>query len=557
MTLRAALRHTVRGLPVPAQLWLKRVTVGVRGHDWAGAVRDLRAREQAWLDACVGSVAGAPGRKRILVLALQTSPPWSEIECGLAMALRLRGHDVRGVLCDGLLPICEMNLGVEERPSCEVCVGWRSRYPAAFGFSWPHVSAYLSPADRQAAETFVHGLSPTALPTAEFDGVPIGVFARRELQRYRRGMVFDVETDPAFRRWLVTAVMFVRLFEKLMAVESPDLVLASSGRTLQSACAMAVAASRAVRVVTWDTEATRPDGVVFSHGRPAVEIPLDEAWAVAAHTPLTVHQRARLDRFLDHWAASRTTPFPYNLTPVTDRGTIAAQLGLRPGVPLVAAFANSAWDMAVVGRDVGFSSVFDWLMALVAYARARPAIDVVIRAHPAETNVPEALRSRTPVPAVLRARCAPLPDNVKLVAGDDPVSSYVLAEMSDVAMVYSSRFGLELALRGKRPWVAGDVTYRGKGFTRDILSASDMQRLLNEDSFGETLSRSAVDLAARFAYLWFFRYVTPLPLLRPTGGHFHVETLRVLARGGDPALDRICDAVEAGLPFIDLASESV
>ncbi len=65
----------------------------------------------------------------------------------------------------------------------------------------------------------------------------------------------------------------------------------------------------------------------------------------------------------------------------------------------------------------------------------------------------------------IRGRYGPLPSNIKLVEGDSPVSSYTLADMAQVVMVYASRIGLEVALRGKRPRLAGDMTYRGKGFT--------------------------------------------------------------------------------------------
>ena len=61
-------------------------------------------------------------------------------------------------------------------------------------------------------------------------------------------------------------------------------------------------------------------------------------------------------------------------------------VGLRDGHPLLAVFANSAWDTAVLDRDVAFENMFAWLEAIVAEARRHPAVDVVIRAHPAERS---------------------------------------------------------------------------------------------------------------------------------------------------------------------------
>jgi hypothetical protein len=36
---------------------------------------------------------------------------------------------------------------------------------------------------------------------------------------------------------------------------------------------------------------------------------------------------------------------------------------------MIVAFGNSAWDMAAVDRDVGFTDMFEWLFALVDLRR--------------------------------------------------------------------------------------------------------------------------------------------------------------------------------------------
>jgi hypothetical protein len=547
------LRRAVRSLPAPAQVWLKTVDASIRDTDWAERVRSVRLREQAFIDATTQQSRRLPGRKRVLFLTLQTPSPWSGTECSLATALALRGHDVRGILCDGLLPLCEMNLGAQERPSCDVCSRWRARhYEGAFGIDCSRLTDDVSGDDHEQAVRLVEGIAPQKLSELVVDGVPVGRFARRELQRYYRGFVFDPAADPAFRQWLVSSVLIVRLLSRALEKQQPDIVVASSGRTLPSACLLSVAKARGVHAITWDTEPSHPDALVFAHDTAAVEIPLEDTWRDAADRELSREERAELHRFLRGWARSETTPFPYNPSPIEDQHTIATSLGLRSGAPLVVAFANSAWDMAVVDRNAGFASMFDWLFTLVEYARANPHVDLVVRAHPAETNVPQALKSRTPVAAEIRRRCPAVPPNVSLVEGDNPISSYALGAMAQVATIYSSRLGLELAMAGKRTWLAGQVTYRGKGFTRDIQSKEELVALLDARAFNETLSSDAVSRAERFAYLWFFQYVTRLPLLRPANQTFGLSSFRHLAPGEDAVIDNLCEAMVARGPFVRL-----
>ncbi len=239
---RASLRQAARSLPAPAQLWLKRVDAAVLGTDIVEPIRQLRLRESALIDETIARARHLPGRRRILMLTLQTPSPWSETEGGLAMALALRGHDVRGILCDGLLPVCEMNLGPHDRPDCAVCVGWRARtYEGAFGFAWPRLSRHLSDGDVEEAGAIVDRTSAADRRRLMVDGVPVGRFARRELQRYYRGFVDDPSVDPAYRPWLVSGVLMVRLLSRVLEAERPDLVVASSGRTLASASLVALA----------------------------------------------------------------------------------------------------------------------------------------------------------------------------------------------------------------------------------------------------------------------------------------------------------------------------
>ncbi len=549
-------RQAIRFLPEPVQLLLKRAKAALRQDDWAAPIKGLRVREQNWLDGLATKNGTLSGRKRFLIFSLQQIPPWLEVEYCLATALRLRGHRVHGIVCDGLLPLCEMNLGRTERPPCGVCVGWLARYEDAFGFGFSRLTHFVSSEDLDIAERQVAEMPDHELSTFVVDGVEVGRLARRELQRYSRGFVFQPADDPAYRRWLVSALLLVRLAGRLLDRERPDIVVTSSGRTLPSACLCEVARRRAVHVVTWDTEPTYADGLVFSHNGAATIIPLDDAWSEAARQPLTIAELRELREFIRRWTRSENTPFPYNPAPLEDQGSIRSQLGLRAGSPTIVAFTNSAWDMAAVDRDVGFASMFEWLFALVEYAVAHPEIDLVVRAHPSETNVSPDLCSRTPVGAEILKRYSPLPGNIMLVEGASRVSSYVLADMAQVVIAYASRIGLEIALRGKRPWIAGDTTYRGKGFTRDLESKQEMVGLLDARRFDAVLAADEIELAERFAYLWFFRYVTRVPLLRPSERPFALKTFRALAPGGDPAIDHLCEALMAGTPFVDLRPSS-
>lgn len=522
----------------------------LRHYDWTGAVSELRLKESDYLETTIRANRTLPDRKRI---AFYQTQHFSPVEYGMAMALQLRGHSLSGILCDGLLPLCELNLGPTIRPPCEVCIKTLSRPEEAFGFEYDRLKQFLLPEDLEQANELVENTPVELLKELVVDGVPVGVLASRELQRYYRGFVFEPAKDPAFKTWLISGVLHTWLSQRWLDSVQPEIVGVCSGRTLPTACIFEIARQRGIPIVTWDGVASRPDGLMFSHNSPATEIPLDDAWTQHYQTPLSSDQNKQLDEYLDDWAKSKNTPFPYNPNPVDNETEIRSQLGLRADVPLVVAFTNTSWDIAVIDRDVGFDNMFDWLFQLVQSATRRKDIDLVVRAHPAEKKVPAELQSRTPVATEIRKRFPLLPDNIKIVEGDDPISSYALAELAQVNMIYASRLGLELSLRGMRPWIAGAVTYRAKGFTLDLASADHMVQLLNTNTFENRLAPHEIQLARRFAYLWLFRYEIPLPLLHPSNKRFALSTFQELGPGGNQVIENLCEAFVTGKPFIDIA----
>jgi hypothetical protein len=555
MNIYIALRRLVRRLPPRWQVNIRAFKdISLRRYDWALPIKQLRLREQSYLMETIIRSSNLPDRKRIFFCSLQKSPPWLETEYMLAMALRLRGHDVRGVLCDGLLPLCEMNLGPQERQPCEVCSSWLARYEDAFGFDFDRLTDFLSEEDLDRARELVVKTRTDDLPSLVVNGISVGRLARLELQRYYHGYVFDLsgEVLKAYQQWVVAGILLTWLFERALDQTSPDILITSSGMTLLAGCAFELARKRGIRVVTWDTSGLGMDRLMFSHNKPADNIILDDVWPQVSGQSLSQKQLKDLDEFMRRWSRSENTPFPYNPKPLEDEKIIQKQLGLRLGSLTVVAFTNVSWDMAVVERDIGFKSMYDWIFRLVDYAITRPEMDLIIRAHPAEKKMPPGQQSRTQVISEINQRYKDLPSNIKLIEGDNPISSYTLAKMAQVVILYASTLGLELAVNGTRPWIAGDMNYRGKGFTLDLTSKEHMYGLLEKNIFNNRLQEDEVKLAQRFAYLWFFRHVFSNPFVKTNDNSFFLESFRALAPGGNLVIEDLCDALLAGKPFIDI-----
>ena len=135
---------------------------------------------------------------------------------------------------------------------------------------------------------------------------------------------------------------------------------------------------------------------------------------------------------------------------------------------------------------------------------------------------------------------------MRVIPADDPTSSYPLMAASDAVLVFTSTTGLEAAVRGTPVIVAGRTHYRGRGFTVDVSSPEEFEARLDQVLADPDRLRPDAELAARYAYLFFFRD----PLASP-GVEEHVlglarltiDDAADLAPGADPAIDEICDLV--------------
>jgi hypothetical protein len=108
---------------------------------------------------------------------------------------------------------------------------------------------------------------------------------------------------------------------------------------------------------------------------------------------------------------------------------------------------------------------------------------------------------------------------------------------------------LEAAVRGKLVGVAGETHSRGRGFTIDISAPQELERALAHEA--GPLSAERVELAIRYAHMFFYRAMIPFPLIDASDGRVQrfPQHAAEIAPGADPHLDWICERILDGAHF--------
>jgi hypothetical protein len=497
-----------------------------------------------------------PEPKRVLFFTVRGWFIHASTEAVLAKALELRGARVSFFLCGGILDQCDFKPGTDPRvtrPLCWRCTGFAERLLAAFDLPTLRLRDLVGRPSRERARQLVAGKDRDQLERLTYQGLPLFELVQASVQRsLLRG---DIGADPfserVLRGFLESAAVLVDAGQELLRRERPQVVVMTNGLFFAEAILLALARREGIAVVTYE-RGMPLSTVLFDHNQPAIRFDLDQPWQQGRDRPLAATEERELDEYLETRARGQVGVI--DLWPAMERGrgALAERLGLAPERPTAVLYTNILWDSAVFGRDVGFDGMFDWVAESVRLFAATRSRDLVIRVHPSEVRIPMS-ESRDRVIDRLRALFPDLPTNVRVVPPEDPASSYTLMGLADAVLVYTSTIGLEAAVRGRPVVVAGRTHYRGRGFTFDPRDREGYAADVAHALACKHLPPGEVEIARRYAHLFFFRFMQPFPWVVDTpraARRLTFEHLDDLAPGRDPTLDRLCRGILEGEPFV-------
>jgi hypothetical protein len=447
------------------------------------------------------------------------------IEALLGRVLQQRGYEPWVIRCNGARERCNtdmINPTVGSRTFlCQSCVAaaeTRTAEWAGVHFPVRLLSDLVDRARWQEACAAAAATPDDALWTFEHDGIPFGSWLEVALRLEYFGENWQSLPNliVVARQWLHSTLAIWAAAHGYFAIERPAGVLCLSGLQPGDRALQAVAERHGVRCFFYEG-GQRPGSVILRQGEPACLYEFVREWAEWADVPLSVAESARLDAFLGarrSLGAGMTSVFSPAAS--ADRQAVREQLRLRPGHPLVVAFAGLVVDTSVFKAHDAFASQGDWLEAIVAFAEARPGLDLVVRVHPVETVSvrfagADVITVRDPAAEVIARRWPVLPPNVRVVEADESVSSYDLTDLADVLATYISTVSLEAATIGKPSLQAGRSHYRSIGFVWPVTSAATFAEQLDALLADPVAPPQAVELARRYAYFWFLRATPQLP----------------------------------------------
>jgi len=469
--------------------------------------------------------AGAHPPLRIVFATMMSGHPHTaSADAILAMALSARGHDVRMVVCDQQLPLCEVKSNASEAHwarSCARCYGFGRRLFTAAKLATFRVSELLE--------------SEPPVREARWDN-----YAESALMKhYKAGFLSDTPEVHARRDAFRGAAAVSAATGRAILAMQPDRVLLTHGLYATWGPLRTVLAEAGIAVICYDKARKRyTEQFTWKHSSDTWDV--SSEWERVKGKPLTVEQAAKLDAYLASRRTHSADTMVYNKTPEAAADATRAQLGLDASRHTAVVFTNVIWDGASVQREIVFPTPLQWVAETVEWYRRHPDRQLVVRIHPAELVIGTA----QPFADLLRARVPDMPSNVRVIEPHEPVNSWSLLNIADMGIVHTTTVGMELALEGTPCIIVSSSTYRGKGFTIDASTPQEYFALLENPPTPD--KAVTVEMARRFTYLLFERFQLPFPYLFETR-HGDVrawtfDDVEELFRRGSMQL--ICEAIE-------------
>ena len=521
-------------------------------------IDELIAQDSAlWAAA---KARGESGPRVLLATSMGGFNHGAVTDKALAIALTLRGAKVDIFLCDGA-PGCHLTKIGKEPPAkiietdvrvrCGSCVTTGDETFAALGLTVHHLSDFLTDADRAEAEALAATAPVETLKSWTLGAWKLGEHALAgALRFFALGDLRKVkEADGVARKFVKASVLTARGVDRILAEGGYDVVSANHGIYSPQGVIGEVARARDVRVVNWNP-AYRRSCFIFSQGDSYHHTMVTEPTAVWENMRLTPAQRERIEGYLRDRRQAKGDWIWFNKADDIGESEIAKELNLDSR-PVIVALTSVVWDAVLHYESNAFESLTDWMLQTIRYFQGRPDLQLVVRIHPAE--VTGFVKSRAKMGDAIAKAFPVLPENVRVVQPDNPMSTYSLMDHANAVIVYSTKTGIESSAQGMPVIVAGEAWIRNKGFSLDATSPESYRAILDTLPLKAPLTEAQRERALVYAYHFFFRRMIDLPFLtapRPAEFEIEIERLGDLGPGEFSGLDCVCDGILTGSLFV-------
>lgn len=479
----------------------------------------------------------------------------TNLEAVIACALKLRGHNVHMILCDGVYTACAKRVEMPEvsvkdwGKYCRSCINQNSKLLDKLGISYSYISNLISEDKKKKLRDESDKINFNNYKELSLNGIELGNHLESAMMRHTRGGSYE-GLEELLREYAFTILINAEASEEAIKRFNPSKVYMSHGIYADWGPALSVSMERSIPVISYICcylTAHFFFGAVRNHKETFLTIS-EKSWENHKNEELTEIQKDRLKNFLEKRYKSNTSQDLKGLLKEYKGNSeyFYRKYGLDSEKPIWGIMTHINWDAASDYFPMIHKNFDEWLYQTIKEIYNLKNVQWLIKIHPSELND----NPETGCQKFIENNFPDLPSHIKIVKMDDDISPLDFYSLLDGAVTVMGTGGLELSLQGKPVILAGEAHYSNKGFTYDAKNNEQYKKFLIEAANTKPLDENRVDLAWKYAYIYFIqKQISLLPTIKEDL-HIDFKLLNYLISGRNKYMDFICDRIIDGEDFI-------
>lgn len=479
----------------------------------------------------------------------------TNLEAVIACSLKLRGHNVHMILCDGVYKGCARRVDMPEVPVkdwgkyCRSCIKNSSKLLERLGIEYTLISSLISEERIKELKKISGEVTFDNYKQLKLNGTELGSHLESAMMRHTRGGSYE-GLEEILREYALTVLINAEAAEEALRKHKPSKVYMSHGIYADWGPALSVSLNKSIPVISYIScylTAHFFFGTMNSHSETFLTIS-EKSWKKIKEEDFGEVQRERLSNFLENRYKSNVT---FDLRGILkeykgNRDFFFEKYKLEKNKPVWGIMTHINWDAMSDYFQMLHKSFDDWLYHTIKEIYDIRDVQWLIKIHPSELND----NPETGCQKFIEKNFPDLPEHIKIVKMDDDISPLDFYSLLDGGVTVMGTGGLELSLQGKPVILAGEAHYSSKGFTYDPKSSKDYNKLLKDTVNIKHLSEEKKTLAWKYAYIYFIRkQISLLPTINE-GLFIDFKLLNYLFPGKNKYMDFLCERIIDGEDFI-------
>ncbi|MDR2723751.1 MAG: hypothetical protein LBB25_00905 [Holosporaceae bacterium] len=486
----------------------------------------------------------------------------------LGILLKLRGYKPLCIICDGIPQVCiqrglelheDINKCVKNEEKCRKCLRRCQKKAEKYGIEYRKASEFI---DHNKLNEFLEISQKIPLKEIRFYkylDVKIGDYAFASFNRYMKGYATTVEEiKPEFigiyRKYLYAGLINTYVANKVVENINPSLIITSHATYTDYAPIVDIGVQKGINTTSWSSGYEKFMHYFASHksGKKAqLREVSSNVFDKIASLPFQKKQEQKLKNyFYNRYTDGKSIDIPH-MKKRNDSYKIKNELGIHNTNKTICLFAHVNWDACLGLSKMIFETANEWVTESIKKMMEIENINWIIRTHPGEKFDGSLFTTYDLIEQNFDVK--KLPDHIKVLSYDSGINSYDIYKVIDGGITIFGTVGVELPYNGKPVIVAGKAHYSDKGFTYDVKSKEEYFALLQNASEMQPLRQDQIEIAKKYAYLYFIRKQIPFYFMNKEQGHWGDLDLQYLDEflpGHSPVIDTICDAIIKGREII-------